>query len=268
VSCAGLDSTSGPECYKHGISWKPDIHKFADPRTEKVRITTKGVWHALWETLTGRPCPAGNPTPLRVRELFAYCPEISVESGQALGIGLWLVDLVKPDVLYDKKQHEAWVKFSIKKEELTGFRISAPSLLAQGKTSRSNYVEVKSADSKWRTFQSTPPKPLRSVQAPPTALYGDIQGLNVFAHLGRERLQYSIPVQQRLALPMPQLMVYYTILFWLGSLVRYDPHTVDFFMDSGYWVLFDGFMTQSRLWLLELFQWAFYKTEITLWSSR
>ena len=67
---------------------------------------------------------------------------------------------------------------------------------------------------------------------------------------------------------MPQLMVSYTILFWLGSLVRYDPHSVDALMDSEYWMLIDGFMSQSRVWLLELFEWALYRTETTLWSAR
>ena len=41
-------------------------------------------------------------------------------------------------------------------------------------------------------------------------------------------------------------MVYYTILFWLGSLVRYDPDSAAELMDSPYWILLDGFMSQSR----------------------
>jgi hypothetical protein len=81
-------------------------------------------------------------------------------------------------------------------------------------------------------------------------------------------LNYFIPLQSRLPLVMPQLLVYYTILFWLGSLVRYDPHSVNALMDSEYWILIDGFMSQSRLWLLELFEWAYYKAETTLWTAR
>ena len=54
----------------------------------------------------------------------------------------------------------------------------------------------------------------------------------------------------------------------MGSLVRYDPHSVHALMDSAYWMLIDGFVSQSRLWLLELFQWALYDAEITLWMSR
>jgi hypothetical protein len=49
------------------------------------------------------------------------------------------------------------------------------------------------------------------------------------------------------ACPLPQVMILYMILFWLGSLVRYNPHSVRALMDSEYSVLVDGFMSQSRL---------------------
>jgi hypothetical protein len=59
-------------------------------------------------------------------------------------------------------------------------------------------------------------------------------------------------------------MVYDTILFWLGSLVRYDPHGAAELKDSPYWILLDGFMSQSRRWLLEQVEWAFDQAETTL----
>jgi hypothetical protein len=63
-------------------------------------------------------------------------------------------------------------------------------------------------------------------------------------------------------------MVLYTLTFWLGSLVRYDPHSLSDLMNSRYWELIDGFMNQSRIWLLELFEWEFYKTQTILTSAR
>ncbi|HXY03177.1 MAG TPA: YaaC family protein, partial [Terriglobales bacterium] len=120
-----------------------------------------------------------------------------------------------------------------------------------------------------RTLQSTTARKLGRAEGPWRGLQTDILRLNLFAHLGREsKLGYYIPVQAGLPLRMPQLMVSYTILFWLGSLVRYDPHSVDALKDSEYWTLIDGFMSQSRLWLLELFEWAFYQAETTLWTTR
>ncbi len=32
-------------------------------------------------------------------------------------------------------------------------------------------------------------------------------------------------------------------------------------------MLIDGFMSQSRLWLFELFEWALYQAETTLWIA-
>ena len=92
----------------------------------------------------------------------------------------------------------------------------------------------------------------------------EIQQLNLFTHLQFEDLGYAIPIQKSLPITISQLMVLYTIMFWLGSLVRYDPHSLSYLQDSEYWLLIDGFMNQSRLWLLELFEWQFYKFETTL----
>jgi hypothetical protein len=79
---------------------------------------------------------------------------------------------------------------------------------------------------------------------------------------------YSSPLQESLPIRLPQLMVSYTILFWLGSLVRYDPHSVHALIDSPFWMLIEGFMSQSRLWLLELFQWALFRKQTTLLAAR
>lgn len=257
------------ECYKHGISWKPDRQNLASPLTDTVSLTTRGVWHVLWECLTRKSCPAANPTNLQIKQLFSYCPEISVESGQTLATNLNLIDIISPDVLYDEKTAVSWLRFSVNRYELRYLALSAPRLLHEIETSRSTYTEVKDSDADLRTFQTSTPQRIGRRQTAMQAVASDILALNAFTHLGRNsKLQYFFPVQMRLPLRMPQLMVNYSILFWLGSLVRYDPHSISALKDSGYWMLIDGFMSQSRLWLLELFEWAFYKAETTLWFTR
>ena len=42
----------------------------------------------------------------------------------------------------------------------------------------------------------------------------------------------------------------------------------DDLMDSHYWILIDGIMNQSRIWLLELFEWELFQTETKLSLSR
>jgi hypothetical protein len=257
------------ECYRHGISWKPNPQKIVDPATDVVSITGRGGWHVLWEAVAGRACTAANPTKLRIRDLFSYCPEVSVEIGRAFDEGLMLIDIEQPDVLFDKAASEAWLRLSVRRTDLRDFGISANKLVSLISTARSRYVEVKPNDRELRMFQSTTPEKMGRHETPLEVMQSDILALNAFAHLGREKkLKYFVPLQARLPLVMPQLLVYYTILFWLGSLVRYDPHSVNALIDSEYWMLIDGFMSQSRLWLLELFEWTLYKTETTLWTTR
>jgi len=257
------------ECYRHGLSWRPNPRRIVDPTTEKVFIARRGVWHTLWESVTRTPFPTTGPARLSIKDLFSYCPEISIESDRSLGISARLVDLEEADVLFDKKTLETWLRFSVPRWGLNSLKLSAPALLAQIGTTRSGYIEAKSNSPGFRTFQSATPKRLKPREDPRMGLQGDILGLNVFTHLGRGgNLRYFLPAQTRLPFRMPQIIVSYTILFWLGSLVRYDPHSVSALMDSPYWMLVDGFMSQSRVWLLELFEWALYQAETTLWTAR
>lgn len=256
-----------PECYRHGISWWPNPRRLVDPAKETVLITTRGVWHALWEALTKERLVAANPTRIRIKYLFSYCPEVSVEYRRAMYDLIRLMDVENPDILSDGSN--AWIRFSVKREELRGFHVSAPSLLKQIRTGRSGYIEVQSSDKRVRTFESAVPIALTKWQYPSAALHGDVLGLNAFTHLtGEGKLQYFFPIQNNLPLRLPQIMVAYTLLFWFGSLVRYDPHSVDALMDSEWWTLMDGLMSQSRLWLLELFEWAMYQAETTLCLAR
>ena len=257
------------ECYRHGLTWRPDPKTTVNMYKESVFLTTRGVWHALWEALVGAHCPAANPSKLRVRDLFAYCPEISVEFQRAFGEDLRTLNLEKPDILYDMKKRESWIRFSIHRVDFRINRISAPSALTHIRTPRSGYIEVKSATKDYRTFQTAKPASVRRNQSVRDALTEDFRGLNLFTHIGRDHeMTYFLPLQSKLPLRLPQLIVLYTILFWLGSLVRYDPHSVSDLMDSPAWILIDGFMSQSRLWLLEQFEWAIYQAETTLWLAR
>jgi len=257
------------ECYSHGLSWKPNPKKITDPKTDRVRIVNRGVWHALWESLMFKSCPAINPTSLSVSGLFSYCPEISSEFLRIFKFRrLSFVDLT-PDILYDENRQEVWLTISMPRWMLSVRGISVPRLLRQITTARSGYEEVRSTDKERREFESATPKALAHDENPWSALQEDIAGINALTLLGGDgSLNYFVPVQRHMPFPMPQLVVSYTILFWLGSLVRYDPHSVYWLMDSPYWVLIDGFMSQSRVWLLELFEWALYRTETTLNAAR
>lgn len=258
-----------PEYYRHGISWRPNKDYLVNLEKEVVSLTTRGVWHVLWESLTRTACAAPNPTRLRIKDLFLYCPEISVETGKAFKSASQLVKLVEPDILYDEAAREAWIRFSVERQELKYYRLTAPGFINSLSTPRSSYTEIRSPKTELRSFETTVPvKKARNVNIL-EPIFNDVVGMNLFCHFEREiRIQYSIPIQNHLPIRMPQLMVLYTILFWLGSLVRYDPHSVNELMESPNWRLIDGFMSQSRLWLLEQFEWSLYQQETTLWKAR
>ena len=180
-----------------------------------------------------------------------------------------MLHLKNLDVMHDAKQDEAWLRISVERDWLGLYGLTGPRFIAQMKTPRSTYVEVKPETKALRTFESAIPQKVGSFKTPVLAIRSDILGLNLFAGFGDgAELAYSFPLQTRLPVVLPQIIVSYTILFWLGSVVRYDPHSVHDLMESPFWILIDGFMTQSRIWLLELFQWALYQKEITLHTAR
>jgi hypothetical protein len=260
-----------PECYRHGISWRPNPKDVSHPLKDQVNLTTRGVWHVLWESLSKRQCSAHNPTRLRIKDLFCYCPEISIEVDKTLlGPSRRWLELDEPDCLVDLKAKEAWLAISIHRATLRYQNLTVPKLLAQIGSARSGYTEVKSANDEHRRFQSAIPVKftMRTRGSVWDLLEPDYLALNLFSYLDKGSLVYSIPLQTRLPLRIPQIVNSYTILFWLGSLVRYDPHSVMYLMDSGYWTLIDGFMSQSRIWLLEQFEWALYRHETTLVLTR
>ena len=136
--------------------------------------------------------------------------------------------------------------------------------------SASTYRQVESSNRDLWTFEFQTPKsaPYEPDRVPFDLVEGEIKAMYLVAYQTTNGLEYALPVQARLPIRLPQIMVLYTLIFWLGSLVRYDPHSVADLQDSEHWTLIDGFMNQSRIWLLELFEWEFYKTETLLRSVR
>ena len=256
------------ESYRHGISWRPNRKYIVDMENDFVSLTNRGIWHVLWEAVTCRSSQALNSLPLRIKELFSICPEISIEYSRTYGGESKLIELARPELLIDSNAGETWIRFSVYRSELRIYKISKPKLLRFVSQPGSTYRQVKSNDPDTWTFELERPKGFGKEVIAQRVLQDEIRALNVFAYLTPTELEYNIPIQTRLPLFLPQIMVLYTLVFWLGSLVRYDPHSVAELQDSPYWILIDGFMNQSRIWLLELFEWEFYQAQTTLRSAR
>jgi hypothetical protein len=140
-------------------------------------------------------------------------------------------------------------------------------LMVLSKTADYRQVRSKRKDS--FTFEMATPNPIsgRRDQDPAEVLHPEIRAMRVFTFQD-QRLRYALPISTKLPVALSQIVVLYTVMFWLGSLVRYDLASVSRLQDSRYWVLIDGFMNQSRLWLLELFEWEIYRKETDLVRAR
>ena len=231
-----------------------------NPMTEFVSLTERGVWQVLWESLRGETCPAQGSERLPLGELFSGSVEIGLELERTFGRPIQAIGLVEPQVLTDEASSQVWIRFSVSKDDLKSFRLSRPRLLQLIADANFQYIEVLSDNCDLWTFELARPKRWagRSREEPFDVIGAEIRALNPFVFIHLDDVVYYLPIQARLPFAIPQLMVSYTIMFWLGSLVRYDPHSVADLRESKYWILIDGFVNQSRAWLLELFEWELY----------
>ena len=259
-----------PESYRHGISWRPSKDYLVNMRTESVSVISRGVWHVLYEALTQQPCRVPNPCKLSIDALFGLNPEIGLEYEGTFDRLPSLIELHHPDILVDYDQENVWIRFSVDREELKDLNLTRPKLLKSVTASGSTYHQVRSVDPDLWTFELEKPKkvPTECMESPEEVLTAEVNAMNLFVYLDHEGLKYMVPIQSRLPIRLPQLLVLYSLMFWLGSLVRYDPHSVAELQESEYWLLIDGFISQSRLWLLELFEWELFKAEIILRAAR
>jgi len=259
-----------PECYHHGLSWHPNPNYLVNIQNESVSISTKGIWHILWGILSGTPCNIPNPTKLDVLSLFACCPEISSEYRQTIGGNGKCITLEKLDLLHNSTETKFWSKFSIHQHDLHALRLSQKrflNLISGGVNLYRRVINEDDENTNSHCYELITPKTIPPGYDDPwwNLMKSEIQMMNLFSHPSPKGcLSYFIPIQDNLPLALRQLILLYTIMFWLGSLVRYDPHSVAHLQDTRYWTLIEGFISQSRLLLLELFEWQLYQCETHL----
>jgi len=253
------------ESRKHGIAWKPPL---VDMKTVNVYLTERGMWHKMWEAVVNYHCAAANPTELQIKDLFALCPEISIEYEETFREPSQTIE-IDPEVLVTTNKDKVWIKLSVYRQDLEKLRFSIIKFIKLINSGGCIYHQVKSRDNDVWTFEFEQPKDyVANTSSSLQLLKPEIDQLNLFTALDKGEMTYAISIQSRLPFYFPQLMILYTLVFWLGSLVRYDPHSVIKLQESKYWMLIDGFMNESRIWLLELFEWEFYQCETILRSAR
>lgn len=256
------------ESYSHGISWRPNPLVLSDPNTDYVTIVRRGVWQVLWESVLRQPCTAPDGTRLSIRQLLSYCPETSVEYSRTFGREQRRILLEEPNLVISEETRSVWLRFNVERDELTGSGLSGPRFLAMVRDWGIPLREVKCEEKDSRCFEQQNPRRLGKKRHYPEIVQADVRLLTLVSHPSfDDSVEYSIPIVH-LPLRMPHLVATYTLMYWLGSLVRYDPHSLSALQDSKYWILIDGMMSQSRMWLLELFEWEIFQCETNLRSVR
>lgn len=255
------------ENYNHGISWKPNRNFVVNIRKDTVRLISRGVWHTLWESITGVPCTARNPTKVKVKDLLSYCQEVEVEYGSVFREEGNIFNITDPYLLLDEKSKHCWIRFCLNKEQLKERKANPEVLIKKLSFLPVEFNFVDTGNEDVYCLELKNPVPFGKVSWNEN-IRKTISKLNIFPYLEDRNVRYALADQREQPLLMPPVMVYYSIIFWLGSLVRYDPHSVDFLFESSDWTLIEGFLNQCRIWLLELFEWELYQCETSLISVR
>ena len=113
--------------------------------TEFVSITTHGVWHTLYEALSGKTNTIPNPTKIRICDLLGLCPEISTEYEKNFRNDAPLIQLYSPSFYFDEKASESWISFSVARGDLKRLKLSRPRFLFLYSTSPGHIERSKAA---------------------------------------------------------------------------------------------------------------------------
>ncbi len=224
----------------------------------------------VYESVIGNPVIIRNPTKLKVKDLFAYSADTGSEYERTYYKPVRLVPLENIDTFIAPAGNDYWIRFSVSRHDLKSLKLTRPKFLEIITYRDSKCIQVQSDKDNLWTFELQKPKkiPKKKRSGLFRFIENEIKAMNLFVHMEDGNLAYTIPVQTQLPLRLPQISILYSLIFWLGSVVRYDPHSVAALRESRYWLLIDGFLNQSRIWLLELFEWQLYQEETTLKSMR
>lgn len=269
IKCPSLHTRR--ENYGHGVSWRPNRNYVIDPAAEYVKVLRRrngGVWHLLWEGMADKRLVTKDALRFRIPNLFALCPEISVEFERTFSLESQLVRLIEPAIRIDKNEMIAWITFKLLRGDLESLGITRRAFMRLISHYGTAYRQVRSEHDNELSFELIRPRRYHKVDEAFAVLSKEMRAINPFASLEHGKMKFLVPLQRSLPRSLPQLMVLYTLMYWLGSVVRYDPHSIKDLQNSRYWVLVDGFMNQSRIWLVELFEMHLYRIETHLASAR
>ena len=249
----------------HGLS---DPSRIKDPRSfsldqESVVVHRGGVFPSLYNVLTGAGIP--RKMVVNVFELLRYSGWLSHEV-EDLGTMCKMVH-GNFSIATDANGHFVRLTADIDREEVrnhcggvTTFEAEAPQFLQLFKRVASNDPQQLHYES-----ESLPWATRGEYRAAYHKLRDAIRSLRLYRYPGnavsRPSAEYLIPLNTQGRDPLPEPCVLLAITFYLGSLVRYQPHIYDRLLGSEEAWLLDSFIRQcpsafsfimlNHLWRLE-----------------
>jgi hypothetical protein len=191
------------ECYAHGLTWSPNHDYVVRMPIEAVKVSTRrGVWHALWESIQGRPCHLPGPVLLKVKELLSLNPETSREFKSIYKQRPNLVALVSPNLFFNEARDRIWIQFSVQRDEVKKFKLTRSELLNMIVSGTSGYRQVQSSDDTLWTFEfkNTKNAPYNPERLPFELVEAEIKEMYPVVSATGTGLKYALPVQKRLPL--------------------------------------------------------------------
>lgn len=251
----------------HGLSDADVIKKQFDFRREKVRIQNRGIFPLLYKYFAGFQLPA--QTLLSIKELLSYCLECDIEFLHAYG-SYWRVVDINHLLAGSSKTKRTWVVLAVPREEYHSRIYKLKDIFEPIRPNQALYEAFSLQDQKGRRFfQTLATYPYTDVDDPPDRLNrkiaADLRPLCLYsAKYTGGNLKYSLPLPSSAGVVIPQAIAIYGVMFYLGSLVRYQPHTYDRMLtEKDAWVL-ESFLRNCPIGYVKLILGAIFKKEFVI----
>lgn len=235
------------------------LHGLTDPKRvkkasatfalDRERLIVKGgVFRSLYYVLTGEEI--ARQTSLNIMELLRYCTWVTNEV-ESIGIMCRLID-AGLSIAEDTGARRVWLTAEIDRDYLRRHCGSIETFESEAPSFTQVFGRVR-ADHPGQLKYESNPIPYATGRAQSAAisdLRRNARPLRLYRHIRNddsETAAHMIPLDSDGGRPLPEPCVLLAIAFYLGSLVRYQPHVYDYLLGTEEAWLLEAFVRQCPL---------------------
>lgn len=224
----------------HGLT---DRNRVKDRKTfslknERVTVQQRGVFNSLHFVLAGKELKA--QTAYSVTELFPYCTWLTSELEDVFGRPSRLIH-VSVRLALNRESNRIFVTAAVPKDEVVARLKRASRFATEAPEFFSLFDPVASDDPSVLSYESS------SVPADqPGELAAALRTLRLYRYFkySEDSGEYVLPLGTE---PLPEPCVLFAVTFYLGSLVRYQPHIYDHLLGTKDAYLLESFIGQCPI---------------------